>query len=160
LSRDPRRFATTRNTFSSPSASAEQGVANAPLILIVDDDEACRSLVACFVESLGYRARVTSDPLEALRLAGDSDVKVVITDALMPKMDGRELCRQIKQAYGLSKKVILMTSLFKARRFQMEAFNQFRVDEYLLKPVDPRGLASVLARFAPKRPRTLKPTGS
>lgn len=148
LSRNARRFASTRTTVSTPPVVAQETRANAPRVLIVDDDEACRSLVACFVERLGYRTQVTSDPVEALQLVQATDYRVVITDALMPKMDGRELCRRIKHMPGgAATKIILMTSLFKARHFQTEAFNRFGVDEYLVKPVDLGTLSHAMARF-------------
>jgi len=152
LRQDPRRF--SANMFGFPKhAAVHPPVPNAPVVVIVDDDEAIRSLVACYVESLGYRTRLTHDPSEALELAQAPDVRVLITDALMPRMDGRELCRSLKQTWaGSQKKVIVMTSLYTARRFRSEAFQQFHVDEYLCKPVNLPILGATLTRFAPLPP--------
>jgi len=149
LRQHPRRFSADKVAF--PTAVRSREVAeNAPVVVIADDDEAIRSLVACYVESLGYRTRITSDPHEAFDLAQASDVRVLITDALMPQMDGRELCRKLKSTRaGARKKVILMTSLYTARHFRPEAFRQFGVDEYLCKPVDLRLVGQALAKFAP-----------
>lgn len=66
------------------------------MVLIVDDDEAMRSIVACFVEQLGYSALAIGDAQEALRMAAMHRFDVVITDTLMPVLDGRELCRRLK----------------------------------------------------------------
>jgi CheY-like chemotaxis protein len=120
-----------------------------PVVLIVDDDESIRSLVACVIENLGYRTIVCEDALQALSLAAAEYVDVVLTDALMPKLDGRELCRLIKQWHGTKKKVIVMTSLYRKRLFRNEAMNQFGADEYLTKPLDFDRLAQILAAFAP-----------
>jgi CheY-like chemotaxis protein len=149
---DPRRFAADKTAF--PTHATVHAVApNAPVVVIVDDDEAVRSLVACYVESLGYRTRLTDDPLEALELAQARDVRVLITDAFMPRMDGRELCRSLKRTKpGSLKKAIVMTSLYTARRFRTEAFQQFGVDEYLCKPVNLPILGATLTRFAPLPP--------
>ncbi len=149
LRQDPRRFAADKSGFHT-GASARTPAWNAPVVVIVDDEEAVRSLVACHVEGLGYRTRVTCDPHDALELAQARDVRVLITDALMPRMDGRELCRRLKQTRsGAEKKAIVMTSLYTARRFRTEAFQQFGVDEYLSKPLDLSILSRALARFAP-----------
>jgi len=122
----------------------------APVVLIVDDDESIRSLVACVVENLGYRTITTGDPLEAILLAQSSSVEVVLTDALMPRLDGRELCRRLKESpSGASTKVVIMTSLFRKRQHQEEAFRVFHCDDYLLKPVDFDRLAEIMERLAP-----------
>ena len=120
-----------------------------PVLLIVDDDEAMRSIVACFVEQLGYSALAIADAQEALAMAEIHPFDVVITDALMPSLDGRELCKRLKaMPNGATKKVILMSSLYKSRRARLEAF-QFGVDEFLPKPLNFNELATVLGRIAP-----------
>lgn len=120
-----------------------------PVLLIVDDDEAMRSIVACFVEQLGYSALAIGDAQEALAMAAIHPFDVVITDALMPSLDGRELCRRLKaMPNGATKKVILMSSLYKSTRARLEAY-QFGVDEFLPKPLNFNELATVLGRIAP-----------
>jgi CheY-like chemotaxis protein len=130
-----------------PLAAAVQ---KPPTVLVVDDDEEMRTLVSCFVEQLGYTVVTSGDPREGLMLAQKSDVKVVISDALMPGMDGREMCRRIKEtAQGATKKVIVMTSLYTGARYSNEAFALFRVDGYLKKPLDLNALAELVQQFAP-----------
>jgi CheY-like chemotaxis protein len=115
-------------------------------VLIVDDEEAMRSLVACYVEQMGYDVTTVSSPKEALAIFSPDSFEVVVTDALMPGMDGRELCRKIKDEYGLHIKVILMTSLYTANRFRAEARHRFGVDEYLNKPLNFSDLKAALDR--------------
>lgn len=153
LRHDPRRFGMRHPVFELAAAPVLEAVATAPVVVIVDDEEPMRSLVGSFVQQLGYRVRIAADPDDALELAQEDDVAVLITDALMPRMDGRELCRRLKaSAAGATKKVIVMTSLYTARRFRIEAFSVFRVDEYISKPIDLTGLAAILQRFAPLTP--------
>lgn len=117
-------------------------------VLVVDDDEPIRSLVACYVERLGYHATTSSNGEEALTLLASSEFAVVLTDALMPKMDGRELCRLAKQSQA-GIKTILMTSLYKAGRFRTEARFRFGVDEYLTKPLKFAELRAAFHQVAP-----------
>lgn len=121
-----------------------------PVVLVVDDDEAIRSLVACRIRQFGYRVVTTQDPHHALMMARSHDVAVVLTDALMPQMDGRELCLRIKATEeGASKKVIVMTSLYRARRYADEAVLRYNADAYITKPIDFPSLGDLLASLAP-----------
>jgi CheY-like chemotaxis protein len=139
--------------FGAPATHIDRRPAeHRPTVLIVDDDEAMRSLVACFVEQLGYSAMTLGDPQEALVHASLHPYDVVITDALMPRLDGRELCRRLKaMPNSATKKVILMSSLYKSMRARREAF-QFGIDDFLPKPVDFNELAAMLERVAPMQP--------
>ena len=128
-----------------------------PHVLIVDDEEPIRSLAACYVERIGYEATTVSSPEEALVMTDAVSFDVVLTDALMPKMDGRELCRRLKEKHGHQMKVVLMTSLYKASHFRTEARHVFKVDEYLAKPLRYVELRDALQSVAPlaQRPAEL-----
>jgi len=66
-------------------------------ILLVDDDADLRSLSQAILERCGYRVLVADDGLDALRLAKEypGPIHLLITDLLMPEMDGAELGRQL-----------------------------------------------------------------
>ncbi|HEX7192229.1 MAG TPA: response regulator [Thermoanaerobaculia bacterium] len=122
----------------------------APVVLVVDDDEAMRSLIACRIRQIGYRVVTTGDPHHALMMARSREVAVVLTDALMPHMDGRELCLRIKTTEeGAEKKVVVMTSLYRARRYADEAVLRYSADAYITKPIDFTRLGELLAGLAP-----------
>jgi CheY-like chemotaxis protein len=120
-----------------------------PHVLIVDDEEPIRSLAACYVEQLGYEVTTISNPEEAILFTESGSFDVVLTDALMPNMDGRELCRRLKAVHGDRLKVVLMTSLYTARHFRTEARHVFKVDEHLAKPLRYTELRDALERVAP-----------
>jgi CheY-like chemotaxis protein len=62
----------------------------------------------------------------------------VLTDALLPKLDGREIALRLKSDPATRAiKVVVMTALYKGTRYRIEAINSFGVDEYIEKPVDP-----------------------
>lgn len=123
-------------------------IATVPTVLIVDDDEEIREIAAYAVEQLGYRAITVDGSATALDEVERHRPDVVITDALMPHLDGRDLCRLIKGAYT-GTKVVIMTSLYTAPHYKYEAFSKFKADEYLPKPIDFALLRDVLARLAP-----------
>lgn len=88
----------------SPAASAEHTV------LIVDDSAMDRHLAGAIVQKCeGWQARFASQGREALEMMGEQTPDVVLTDMLMPEMDGLELVRAIRVEYPLVP-VILMTA--------------------------------------------------
>jgi CheY-like chemotaxis protein len=158
LREHPSRFRIVAGAAIADAAAEGPAVDPTPLhqphILIVDDEEPIRSLAACYVEQLGYKVTTVETPDEALVITKTIAFDAVLTDALMPKMDGRELCRRLKDAYGDQFKVVLMTSLYTARHFRTEARHLFKVDEYLAKPLRYDELRDALQRVAPV-PRSL-----
>jgi CheY-like chemotaxis protein len=149
LREDPHRFRIEENEVLT-ALPAKPPVQRPPTVLVVDDDEEMRSLVVSLVEHLGYGAIASADPREALLLAQRPDVDVIISDALMPTLDGREMCRRIKEtSHGAHKKTLVMTSLYVGIRYSNEAFAEFKVDGYVKKPLDLPKLAELLGRLAP-----------
>ena len=132
-----------RRTASRPVAALE-----AIDVLIVDDDEELRMLAAYSVQQMGYRVALAAGGHNALTVLEAYKPRVMITDALMPKMDGRELCQSVKIAHP-DVKVIIMTSLYTAAHYKYEAYKKFQADEYLTKPIDFGLLQDLLTRFAP-----------
>jgi CheY-like chemotaxis protein len=66
------------------------------VILIVDDDAAVLATAVMLVESLGYRAETASNGSEALRMVMADDFDAVLTDVMMPDMNGFQLARRIR----------------------------------------------------------------
>ena len=118
-----------------------------PLVLVADDEREIQRIASGVVMSLGYSLLVARDGQEALELARRYLPDLVLTDALMPKVDGREVCRRLKSdpATG-SIKVVVMTSAFTAGQYKSEAMKQFRVDDYLAKPVEFKTLRALLQK--------------
>ncbi len=66
-------------------------------VLLVDDDETVRDLVASMLREHGYRIVTAADPLAAIVLAGEERFDVLVTDVVMPKLNGRELATQLRK---------------------------------------------------------------
>jgi len=119
-------------------------------VLIVDDDEEIRLIARFVLQQMGYDTISANSSAMALDILSKELPDVVLTDALMPGGDGRELCKTIKARYP-DVKVVVMTSLYTASRYVSEAFRVFGADDYLAKPIDFDRLQTVLMRLAPLR---------
>ena len=64
-------------------------------ILVVDDDEATLNLLGTFLRRNGYRVLAASNPVRGLELLSSDDIKLVITDLMMPHVDGISFTQQI-----------------------------------------------------------------
>lgn len=124
-----------------------------PVILIVDDDRLIHAIIARSLADFEGTIIHANDGLSALRIATETNADLVITDALQPRLDGRELARRLKTNPATHHcKVVVMTALYKGAQYRMEAMRDFKVDEYLYKPVLPSTIRS-LANEAARRVR-------
>ena len=119
-----------------------------PLVLVVDDDEDMRDVLTIGLEARGWRVATAPNGPVALTLVESARPALVLTDALMPMMDGRELCRLIKKNPATQQtRVVVMTSLYKSVRYRTEAYRQFGVDDYVSKPLDLDALHCAIERL-------------
>ncbi|MCA1816358.1 MAG: response regulator [Acidobacteria bacterium] len=84
------------STQATASAAVLQARACAPAILLVEDDKILRRYLEVLLRRAGYTVVAAADGLEAIRVAFSSDVAAVVTDAVMPRLGGHELCRIIR----------------------------------------------------------------
>lgn len=85
-------------------------VSRVPTILVVDDDPGVGSFARDTLGSAGYLVRSTTDPVEAIRMAKDTEgeIDLLLVDVVMPLMDGRELARRLVELRP-KMKVLLMS---------------------------------------------------
>lgn len=102
-------------------------------ILVVEDDPALGQLFSRVLERAGYSAITASDGREALEIAGREYIDLVITDVMMPVMDGVELTRRLREEK--STLPILMITARGDYNAKQDAFFS-GVDDYMVKPVD------------------------
>jgi DNA-binding response OmpR family regulator len=114
-------------------------------ILFVHHDPALRTMWRDNLGKSGFEVNTAVDGLEGLRIAMAEKPDVVIADASMPKMDGRELCQLIKSNQETaSVKVILMTGIYTTEQPRDSAPREFEADEMLRKPVKFEAMKSAL----------------
>ena len=136
-----------RAVFQGPPNPSVASVAR-PLVLVVDDEADLRRASLVALQELGYGVVLARDGMEGLELARHYRPELVLADAFMPRLDGREMCRQLKANPFTSKlKVVIMTAVYTAARYRSEAFREFHADDYLSKPLEFRELRAVLARL-------------
>ena len=108
-------------------------------ILVVDDEGRMRKLVKDFLERQGYRVIEAKDGLEAMeRFYEDKEIALLILDVMMPKMDGWQVCREVRQS---SKVPIIMLTARSEERDELQGF-ELGVDEYISKPFSPKILVA------------------
>lgn len=118
-----------------------------PLVLVADDEPMTRCMAKRLIEKMGYGVVTAGDGKEALRLAIELRPDLILSDALMPGLDGRELARRLKATPGLSSiKVLLMTSIYTKEKYKNEAMATFHCDGYLKKPISAEGLRELCVR--------------
>jgi DNA-binding response OmpR family regulator len=111
-----------------------------PLVLVAEDDHDIRELVARTLERAGHRVVQAADGEEALRLALAQRPDLVVLDGAMPKVDGFEVARQLRQAYRGGLPVIMLT----ARSYEREVVEGLAAGaaDYMLKPFSPTDLVA------------------
>lgn len=128
---------------ASPALSGA-GNAVAPLrILAIDDDPVLRTLLEKLLALKGYQVRIAADGKEGLRLAVEFAPQIIITDWMMPEMDGLAMCRALRGSEeGERVYVILLTAQETEDRL-VEAFDA-GADDYIVKPFNKRVLMARL----------------
>ena len=112
---------------------------NPARILIVDDTEANRDILATRLAAHGYQVAEAADGEEALAAAYQYLPDLILLDVMMPKIDGVEVCRRLKADKSLSfMPIILVTARGDSK--DVVAGLDAGADEYLVKPVDQMAL--------------------
>lgn len=108
-------------------------------ILVVDDESRMRKLVRDFLTREGYTVLEAGDGMEAMDVFyEDKDTALIILDVMMPKMDGWQVCREIRES---SKVPIIMLTARSEERDELQGF-ELGVDEYISKPFSPKILVA------------------
>ena len=104
-------------------------------LLLVDDNEDARELLAGLLELQGYQIRTAGDATDALALAAAWRPHIVVLDLGLPEMDGWELARQLRQLEGLSEVRIVALTGYGSER-DRERSREAGIDLHLLKPIE------------------------
>lgn len=108
-------------------------------ILVVDDESRMRKLVKDFLKRQDYEVLEAGDGEEALDVFyGDKDISLIILDVMMPKMNGWEVCKEVREN---SKVPIIMLTAKGDESDELMGF-ELGVDEYISKPFSPKILVA------------------
>ena len=108
-------------------------------ILVVDDESRMRKLVHDFLQRKGYQVLEAENGEQAIDIfCSEKEIDLIILDAMMPKMDGWQVCREIRK---MSKVPIVMLTARADEQDELLGF-ELGVDEYISKPFSPKILTA------------------
>ena len=117
-------------------------------VLIVDDSLSNRKALSLMVEQLGLMPVTAIDGLEAIERIDDSIPALVLTDLEMPRMNGLDLTRTLRNRVDTMDLAIVMITSRSPQKHQQEAA-QAGINTYLTKPVDSDTLSRCINEYLP-----------
>lgn len=120
-------------------------------ILVADDEEMIRRLIAKYAEFEGHRVSEAADGMQAVEMCRQKNYDILICDIMMPELDGFSACREIRKFSDIP---IIMLS---ARGEEYDKLNGFSlgIDDYVVKPFSPKELMmrvdAVMSRYKKSR---------
>src|SRR6476659_7751483 len=112
------------------------------IVLVVDDEEPVADVIRLLVEDLGHRVLTARDGVEALELVQREKPGLVISDIMMPRMSGDELCRRLKREPEYRHTRVILMSAAGARRAE-----ETGADAFVHKPFDLETIEELVERF-------------
>ena len=106
-------------------------------VLVVDDEESIRALLATHLEDLGYQVFTAGDATSGISAFDDHRPHLVIVDFLLPRGNGFTVAETVrKRTEGARTPIIMMSGVFKSPRTAIEARQRYQVLDFLSKPLD------------------------
>lgn len=105
-------------------------------ILVVDDEAEIRGIIKTYLSSEGFNITEAGEGFKALEILNTEKIDLIILDVMMPKMDGWQLCKEIRKT---SKVPIIMLTARSEEYDKLFGF-ELGVDDYMVKPFSPREL--------------------
>ncbi len=116
-------------------------------ILLVEDDRAARRYLEVILQRAGYVVITAADGLEAMKAAMSQEIDAVVTDAIMPHLNGYELCRFLRRHPKLASLPLVLLSGLEQAANPSSTEDKDLADLRLTKPVRSEELTSSLARL-------------
>jgi DNA-binding response OmpR family regulator len=121
-----------------------------PRVLVVDDQKTIVETCKLYLEHAGFDVTVAFNGEQALTEAREARPDLIVLDLLLPRVDGRDVCRQLR-AEGVAVPIVMLTAL--ATEDDRIAGLELGADDYLVKPFSPRELVArvraILRRVPP-----------
>ena len=105
-------------------------------VLLVEDDPKTREMVALYLQREGYEIATAEDGVRALDIAREWDPHLVVLDLMLPRLDGIEVCRALRDT---SRTVIIMVTARSTEEDKLTGLD-LGADDYVTKPFSPREL--------------------
>jgi TonB family protein len=125
-------------------------------ILVVDFDQEFLKFLSQFLRNEGFAVVTAADGSAGLEMHKSEAPDLVITEAMLPKLHGFELCSRISQGASRKTPVVIVTGVYRDTVYKTEALHTFGASAYFEKPLDPEelmvSLRKILGRPEPKEP--------
>jgi DNA-binding response OmpR family regulator len=112
-------------------------------ILVAEDDQDSRELLTWLLQKLGYQVLAANDGKEAWNAFRKGRFRIVISDVLMPEIDGLELCRRIRRHKQSKYTYIIIITALIGKKDYLEGM-EAGADDFVTKPFDPDELKARL----------------
>lgn len=114
------------------------GIRDAGLVVIVEDDRKIAELVSLYLRREGFSVRVAHEGRSGLQLALETEPVFVVLDLMLPGMDGRDICRELRARSAVP--ILILT----AREDEVDRVHGLSIgaDDYMVKPFSPRELVA------------------
>lgn len=139
------RLPVVATTKSEPAAPTPPDAISARKIIIVDDEDSVREVLADILEILGHTVCHFSNGRDCLALLATEKFDIIFTDLAMPDMDGWALSQLVRE-FQPDIKIVLMTGYGS----DISSDHQSKVDAIVSKPFDMDQLSSILTMLLPK----------
>jgi two-component system response regulator MprA len=151
------RVAPEAGSASNPASSPAPSPNGRAIILVVERDPHVRALQEYFLDEAGFAVEFAPDGVAALEMARAVAPYIIITEILVPKLDGLALCRAVKKDPALRGTAVLVFSILAAESRAREA----GADAFLMKPLADRRLVDTVRTLLEtcSRASTQLPTG-
>ncbi|MFP4458726.1 MAG: response regulator [Candidatus Zixiibacteriota bacterium] len=116
-------------------------------ILVVDDDKTIRDIISEILIQEGYEIDTASDGYEAIEKFHQNPYEIVITDIIMPGMEGIALIEKLKAEKPDTYFIAMSGGGFAGPLFYLESAEAFGAEETLKKPVKPEDLLEIVKHF-------------
>lgn len=138
---------------SKPSAGLSEEPTDTPQLLVIDDDDDSLSILKMVFKKEGYQVDLANDGLEGLKLLKAKHHDVVISDVMMPKMDGYKFCEEVRSDPAIQSTPIILITAKKETIDKITGLEK-GADDYVTKPYNLIELrARILAMLRMKRLR-------
>ncbi|HEY7322531.1 MAG TPA: response regulator [Candidatus Binatia bacterium] len=123
---------------------------SSPKILVVDDHEELRQLMAIYLGHCGYNVLESANGRTAISTAIAADPKFILLDLRLPDMSGLEVARALRNMAQTKRTPIVGWTAYPFSAQEKKRLLRAGFIDCLLKPVDPRMLESLIEQFVPK----------
>ncbi|HSE39927.1 MAG TPA: protein kinase, partial [Acidobacteriota bacterium] len=114
-------------------------------ILLVEHDSKSLAYTRNLLQTAGFDVSTCSDGLTALENFKSLNPDLVLLSPMLPKMHGFEVCSNIrKMPTGSKTPVVIITDVYKGKRYRLDALNKYGATEYIEKPIEDANLLSIL----------------